>query len=664
MFEEANLRTARILGTSSKLKDELLEQASSGRLKDLAGLGVSADELEAMLSARKAPRAASAMRRVSARLELPPAGMAVRMEAIVRRFGRPPILVRNGTYVDPPSRTLRDQLKPHRKRIDAAIARVGRVEFVFHQMPWGGTGWLVDKNIIVTNRHVAELVAEADGRGRFRFRQSPIGRVYGAKIDFREEHGSPISKEVPVVHVRFLASRTQPDIALLEINGEMELPQPIQLSSQAVKAGQDIGVIGYPADDPLRNAPEDIARYFGDIFDVKRFAPGDITQASSDGIVMHDATTLGGNSGSLLFDLQTGDAVGLHFAGEYLTGNYAVDAATIKATLRGLKTVAPASVNGSRPEEKADSVHQKSFFRNRDGYAPDFLGERHRVALPGLATWKQDIAEATEHDGTRTKILNYRHFSVAFSKSRKVPVLTAVNIDGGLSRRIKRGDDQWFADLRLPREIQLSSRDYGRREIDRGHMVRREDPVWGKAGEAGEANFDTFHYTNAAPQHADLNQRAQAWRGLEDYILEHTRTQGLKASVFTGPVLRDDDPVDPDYPKLGKIPREFWKIVVAIDADTKKLYATGYVLSQGDMIRDFTEAIVFGDWGTYQVPIAMIAKATGLTLTQLVAADTMNHAKPRAKRKGAKGRKRGKPEGLATGLAVIPISSAKDIYLG
>ena len=64
-------------------------------------------------------------------------------------------------------------------------------------------------------------------------------------------------------------------------------------------------------------------------------------------------------------------------------------------------------------------------------------------------------------------------------------------------------------------------------------MVRREDPVWGGEDEALEANFDTFHYTNAAPQHGDLNQRMSAWLGLEDFIFENCRTRGLKVSVFT-----------------------------------------------------------------------------------------------------------------------------------
>jgi endonuclease G len=38
----------------------------------------------------------------------------------------------------------------------------------------------------------------------------------------------------------------------------------------------------------------------------------------------HDASTLGGNSGSAIIDVDTGEVIALHFAGEYLKANYAV----------------------------------------------------------------------------------------------------------------------------------------------------------------------------------------------------------------------------------------------------------------------------------------------------------------------------------------------------
>ena len=38
----------------------------------------------------------------------------------------------------------------------------------------------------------------------------------------------------------------------------------------------------------------------------------------------HDCSTLGGNSGSVVLSLETGEAVGLHFAGRFLEANFAV----------------------------------------------------------------------------------------------------------------------------------------------------------------------------------------------------------------------------------------------------------------------------------------------------------------------------------------------------
>jgi endonuclease G len=116
-------------------------------------------------------------------------------------------------------------------------------------------------------------------------------------------------------------------------------------------------------------------------------------------------------------------------------------------------------------------------------------------------------------------------------------------------------------------------------------MVRREDPNWGEDAEL--ADSDTFHYTNAAPQHSRLNQGKQLWQSLENYILNSARTQGFKACVFTAPVFGEDDPVLKE--ENVRVPLEFWKVVVMLDGDENKLHATAYLLSQGQLIRKLLE---------------------------------------------------------------------------
>jgi endonuclease G len=43
----------------------------------------------------------------------------------------------------------------------------------------------------------------------------------------------------------------------------------------------------------------------------------------------HDCSTLGGNSGSALLDIEAETVVGLHFGGEYLVANHAVPTAAL-----------------------------------------------------------------------------------------------------------------------------------------------------------------------------------------------------------------------------------------------------------------------------------------------------------------------------------------------
>jgi DNA/RNA endonuclease G (NUC1) len=59
----------------------------------------------------------------------------------------------------------------------------------------------------------------------------------------------------------------------------------------------------------------------------------------------------------------------------------------------------------------------------------------------------------------------------------------------------------WKIDPRIPKAAQVDGPEfYVPTVFDRGHMVRRLDPVWGTEGPARLANADTHHYTNSCPQ--------------------------------------------------------------------------------------------------------------------------------------------------------------------
>lgn len=576
------------------------------------------------------------------------------LEAIVQRVGRPPLLIRNDLVdlvdlVDFPPET-----GPMIKGIEPFVGSVGRVEFLNHSMSWGGTGWVIAEDgstrLVATNRHVAKLVARRTATGAGTFLRSPVsGSRYGMNLDFHEEVGSVAADARPfrVREVVYLADDAAPDVALLRIEGS-DLPSALPLATEPARTGQVVAVIGYPAFDSRNNA-DDQARYFADLYDVKRCAPGKIMQELSGVTTLrHDCTTLGGNSGSPLIRLEDRKVVGLHFAGLYGVENSAVGADTLHRLIRaGDRSIPGIAMTPSRTgegEAAGDGEHTPAQLADRDGYDPDFLDAGLSAPWPGLGSEVlADLAHPSDELADRPGELRYTHFGVRFSATRKQPLITAVNIDGRSLVRVKRGADRWFTDGRLPRKMQLTRADYDHPDIDRGHMVRRQDPNWDPSAApraasvlAERANLDTFHYTNAAPQHSDMNQGSELWLGLEDYILESARTSGFKACVFTGPVNRPDDA---EIKEGVLVPREFWKLVAMVDAEGQRLHATAYLLSQGELIRDVlekrdrteaNEGFVLAAYRTFQIAVRDLADATGYDLSAYIGADPLAQAAPDA----------------------------------
>lgn len=230
-------------------------------------------------------------------------------------------------------------------------------------------------------------------------------------------------------------------------------------------------------------------------------------------------------------------------------------------------------------------------------------------------------------------MLPFTHFTVVLEPARRLAVVTGVNIDGGQLVDVDRGDD-WHLDPRVPAELQCGPEVYAANDLDRGHLVRRRDPVWGDPATAQQANVDSFAYVNAAPQAALFNQGELLWVGLEDYLLDHARSYQQRLSVFTAPILEPDDP-----PYRGiRIPRRFWKIATwtttaGTNSQAPVLAATGYLLDQSPQLDRMdltdrqpvqrTEPPPLGAYLTYQVPIADLAELTGLDLGPLLTADRL-----------------------------------------
>ena len=530
-------------------------------------------------------------------------GVEIGFEAIVIAdvFKRPALLVRNNTFEQPQSNNWRSILDPQRSKLEAGIRSVGRLELRNHpSLPYAGTAWMIAEDIAITNRHVASIFARKQGTS-FPFVSGPLGKLE-ARIDFREEHNILTTSEVVIDKVLFISDPgdSNADVALVKIAKGRRLPDPILLFDGKVKAGQLVAAIGYPANDP-RNPASAVSGIFGSVFEVKRFSPGQVTGNPRGFVFTHDCSTLGGNSGSVVIDIETGRAIGLHFAGSFRENNFGVEAEELKKILKKLKIqVSVPAAFIEKPKKKKPSEAQAPDLSGRKGYDDKFLGSTAalRLAIPKIKTSVKD--EVAKVKGTTDNVLRYTHFSIVMNATRRLLFFTACNIDGSTSTNIRRSEDKWFLDPRIDVSQQAGNELYANNDLDRGHMVRRLDPVWGASSEAKQANNDTFFYTNATPQHARLNQGN--WNDLEDYILTNTNAKNLKVNVFTGPVFASGDP---QYRAIS-IPQRFWKVVAVVNGDTGKLHATAYMLSQSDLLSNIE--FVFGQFRTYQVPIAEVER--------------------------------------------------------
>jgi endonuclease G len=267
------------------------------------------------------------------------------------------------------------------------------------------------------------------------------------------------------------------------------------------------------------------------------------------------------------------------------------------------------NVGGLAPAEP-EAISIDPDYSRRDGYDPEFLAQPLPCPVPGAA-----LAEVASDE------LRYHHFSVVMHRQRRLALFTACNIDGKLAQRPRRESDRWIFDPRLPAGEQTGEDVYRKNDLDRGHLVRRLDPAWGTSAiQAKAANDDTFHFTNSTPQHHAFNAGQTLWAGLEDYVLNNADNHDLAVSVFTGPVLAEDD----DTYRGVRLPRQFWKIVAMVKG-SGELSVTGYLLSQAALIDELPteESFSYGAYRTFQVPVRGIAALTGLDLAPHIAADPL-----------------------------------------
>jgi endonuclease G, mitochondrial len=275
-------------------------------------------------------------------------------------------------------------------------------------------------------------------------------------------------------------------------------------------------------------------------------------------------------------------------------------------------------------------------YKKREGYDPNFLDPNDstfEVPVPTVSSLRQ--GELLKGSNGKPRVLKYHHYELVMNEDRRLQMWSAVNVDYDPNLKSKGdrksfGSDKWIPDPRIPGELQIMDAEFYKPagNVDRGHIVRREDNAWGQTDEEIEfANSDTFHWTNCTPQHEAFNQSEPGrndstyigmkglWGDFENHVQKNLTGKDTRACILAGPVLDDNDPSrDFGFGEI-KYPLQFWKIIavpVAQDG-TRKLTVFGFVLSQRDVVKKFgIEIFRPGRFRKYQKSLATITEMTGV----------------------------------------------------
>jgi endonuclease G len=611
----------------------------------------------------------------------------IRTEAIVHKTKRPSRLIKNGWFDSFVGEfEYLTSVAEISKHIKAAVPSIGRIDLPKHPLKYGGTGFVVGKNLVMTNRHVAELFTTGIGRGGLTIKPWQPGEVDFKKEYGLESAGFPLTACV-MVHPYW-------DMALFAADLPSEIA-PLKLSTSGMEdlLNRDVVVIGYPAFDPERNDPQVQQEIFEGKYNVKRIAPGRVALrkksigsawlTGSVNALAHDSSTLGGNSGSAVLDVASGVINGLHFAGRYLVENYAVpgielarDPRVVEAGVLFDGAIPSANVELDRYWENVDKetvsipvanskVTKKMSNTKTSKISAVSTSKAVELEIPlritislGDVSTQSTKGSLSEFGSSKEDIIESQAagFDVDFL-SEVVPAPTldeevaadTFEHQGSLMLHYTHFSVCQSKSRRLPRFVAWNINGAEMKSVSRNGIAFKLDPRVPEEFQAGDELYKNNPYDRGhIARRADLTwgSLSEARRANTDSFFftnitpqhesfNQSGKRGLWGELENAIMedveienLRVSVMAGPIFkqndPKHRnvQIPRDFWKLIAFRDTADDQFKVAAYVLTQSELIP--TEALELDPFKLYQVTLTKLASETGLGFDDLMAFDSLD----------------------------------------
>jgi endonuclease G, mitochondrial len=247
------------------------------------------------------------------------------------------------------------------------------------------------------------------------------------------------------------------------------------------------------------------------------------------------------------------------------------------------------SVGGENGDSLEVARRGVEVFAGAKGFDTHFLGVE--IGLPVLSAALEKAA-ARRTDKPESYVLPFRHFTTVMHAARRLPIFSAVNINGeevNASAKPKRprfSYDPRIDEAHQPDDSIFSS------IVQRGHMTAREFVWWGDNDEALAADLHSFTLTNACPQIGGFNG-SREWYQLERKIMKVAKDMQQRVNCFMGPIFSSKDPLYDDlrgdnsqaeWDTGIRMPLRFWYVIAWKDGGA--IRSRAFILDQGDDIEE------------------------------------------------------------------------------